>query len=271
VTHVTSKQDTERGFRPVIKNDSDASSFIRRLKEKLMPYYELPHALGDHDVWHVSRVAQMGRKIKNRCRQLDFDLVEFEVVAWLHNIDRVEPFRSEIGRLRNEGNSETAALALVASEFFSEEHPFVPQAVARIVDAVAQHSKKDDERGDSHLLTALRIADKLDRLNPVGFLSVVVGSAADLPIYNPKCPFGVGSTVEGCMKSIYETFFRLLEWVPMLPLDEARALIEKNDLRACIDFVRALGIQLARENGVPNMVEDDIKKALGPYYRFYAT
>lgn len=254
------------------KNESDASSFIRRLKDKLMPYYALPHAPGGHDVWHVLRVAQMGPKIRDRCRQLDFDLEQFEVAAWLHNIDRVDPFLSEIRRLQSFGWLDgPVPLTVVTMAFFKEAHPFTPEAVDRIVDSVVRHSKKNDEPDDSHLLTALRIADKLDRLNPVGFLSAVVDNGMRLPIYDPTCPFGEISTVEGRMKTLYEVFFRLLEWVPMLPSDEARSLIVKEDLRACIDFVRSMGRQVAREHEVSNIVETQIKRALGSYYGLYTS
>lgn len=260
---------SEKGIHPMQKNGSEVSSFIQRLKEKLIPYYALPHAPGGHDVWHVQRVAQFGTKIRDRCR-LDFDLDEFEVAAWLHNIDRVEPFLSDIKCLRNEGIQEVKALAIVASRFFYEGKPFAPREIARIVDAVAQHSKKDDEPGDSHLLTALRIADKLDRLNPVGFLTTVVAFGIDLPVCDPECPFGSGSTVEVRMRSVYDNFLRTFEWVPMLPSDEARSMIVKEDLRACIDFLRAMGGQMAREHQVTNTAERDIKRALGLYYEFYA-
>ena len=247
----------------------DVEIFMQKLKTKLTPLYTLPNAPGGHDVWHVVRVAGRGERIRERCN-LEFDLEEFEVAVWLHNIDRVHPYCRWIAISEELGESFKEAFERNLKAFFLEGHPFSAYSKERIIDAVVQHSKKDDEPGDSHLLTALRIADKLDRLNPVGFLSAVVGSGVDLPIYDPSHPFGEGITVEKYMKSVYDSFFRLLEWVPMLPSDNARSLIVKEDLRACINLIRAVGKQLAREHNVPDVIEGNIKKALGPHYAFYA-
>ncbi|OGG45179.1 hypothetical protein A2673_03760 [Candidatus Kaiserbacteria bacterium RIFCSPHIGHO2_01_FULL_50_13] len=246
----------------------DFDSFITGLKEKLTPLYTMPNSSAGHDVWHVMRVAGFGKRIR-KCCNLTFDSNEFEVAVWLHNIDRVQPYADRISALKNSGHSFKEALGVVAESFFTEEHPFSADAVARIIDVVVQHNKKDDEPGDSHVLTALRIADKLDRLNPLGIMSAAAFRGLHVPPYDTERPLGYGTTVEGRMKSVYDDFFRVLEWVNMLPSDRARSLINKKDLRAFIDFVRALGAQLARECKVENTVEDDIKKALGTYYPIF--
>lgn len=243
--------------------------FMSELKENLTPLYTMPKAPGGHDVWHVIRVAKMGERIRKQCK-LTFDLQEYEVAAWLHNMDRVEPFRSSIEHLNENGRTNKESVSIVANTIFESDHPFSIEAKDRIIDVVIQHPKKDDEQGDSHLLTALRIADKLDRLNPLGLMSAVAFRGPHVPLYDPKQPLAYGTTVEGRMKSVYDDFFRVLEWVGMLPSNGARALIVKEDLLAHINFVRAVGVQLSRECGVENTVENDIKKALGSYYVEYA-
>lgn len=250
----------------------DLAVFTERLKEKLTPLYTVPNTPNAHDVWHVIRMVKLGSRIRQHC-QLTFSLQEFEIAAWLHNIDRVQPYLSDIELLESSGHSYKEALAVVVERFFRDRgNPFFEgvEAEARIIRAVVQHSKKDDEAGDSHLLTALRVADKLDRLNPLGVLSVASFRSSQVPLYDPKQPLACESTAEGRMKSVYEEFFRLIEWVGMLPSDDARGLIVKEELLALINFVRAVGAQLSRECDVPNIVEDNIKKALGAYYKTYA-
>ncbi len=233
--------------------------FLAELKRKLEPLYATAVVGGVcHDTDHVRRVMAFGPKIA-RATGLRFDLEEFEAAVWLHNLDKIP---SVLHALKV-----TSLRVLLASLLGGSD--FSRDAQERIVDAALRHSKKDDEPGDSALLTALRIADKLDSLGPIGIARSVSGRMT-LPLYDRQNPFGFGSTSDERMKTVYDDFFRIIEWVGMLPSDAARGLIDKQDFRANVDFLRAFGRELGARLGVDNRVEQDIKRALGPYYQSYA-
>jgi hypothetical protein len=186
---------------------------------------------------------------------------EYRAAVWLHNIDRCTALKEE---KENAGGLRSYLAVLLLSADFS------PEAKERITAAVLQHSKKDDELGDSTLLIALRIADKLDRFNPTGIVEAAA-SWGHLPIFDPQMPFSYDSAEAGehgtaGHQSIYQTFFRVVEWIPMLPTQWARELISRDHLRLLITFLRLLGAQAAAQFNVPNRVEDDLRRALGPCY-----
>lgn len=246
--------------RYLVRRKGIEMDYLKGLDARVMPLYASERVTPGHGEDHVRRMIAMGLRIKE-ATGLEFDLEEYHVAVVLHNLDR-----SVKKVITGFGSLEAYAQDLLRSSSFAEHEK------ARIVDAVVQHSKKDDEPGDSPLLTALRIADKLDRLGPLGVMALIAhASSRGLPCYDPEQPFGYESTVEDRMNTIYDSFFRTLEWVGMLPSDEARSLINKDDLRAYIEYLRALGRQIARECGVENRVEDDIYRALGgTYYTIYA-
>lgn len=230
------------------------------IETKLSSHYTMPHGSGGHDIWHVKRLIARGPRIAETTG-LVFDYDEFVAAVWLHNIDRSAVVRgiSDIVSLE-----QLVRIQLAETEF---DH----DAVDRIVDVVLQHNKKDDEPSDSALLQAVRIADKLDRLGPLGVLSAAAFRGSELPLYDPEQPFGYTSTAEGkTMKTVYIDLFRVMEWVGMLPSDQARGLIDHEDITAFISYVRSLGREIARQHNIPNEVEADIQKALGPFYDRYA-
>ncbi len=216
--------------------------------------YTSPAVSGSHDYTHCERLVRWGGQIQGLMgleHPLVFDPLEYEAACWLHNLDRVhdcEDFRKE-------------CKGLLAQSPFSEE------AQDRIYDTVFQHSKKDDDPGDSDLLQALRIADKVDRFSVSGVLGAGQYAPHLLP-YNPDAPFGYESTEEEHVNEadLYRLFFRPIEWYAMLPSDDARLLIPRRSLRYAIETVRLLAEEAAWHAGVPNRVEDDLREALGPYY-----
>lgn len=230
------------------------TEFLRSLDERLRIPYTPPNLAGGHDVTHVERLAARGRKIGTI---LKFDPDELAAAVWLHNLDRATLLGPEI--------KEAGGLANYCRTLLIDS-PFNPEQRERIIDAVLQHPKKDDDPSDSPLLTALRIADKLDRIGPLGILSIPAFRGPNLLPYDSKQPFGYDSTVEGKLKSIYNDFFRVLEWYGMLPSDEARSLVNIQRLRFFAEFLRMLGEEIAELTGAENLVEKDIRKALGTYY-----
>lgn len=232
--------------------------FVRELADKLRKPYEHTQCAG-HDVWHVQRMLILGERIRTI---LDFDWYEFVAAAWLHNLDRAPQYRGPICTVFGS----VAGLALD----FLKDSPFSEEARQRIALAAATHGKKDDEPGDSTLLTALRIADKLDRFNPLGALTAAMIHGYRIPLYDPDDPFGYESTEYDRLKTVYNDFFRLLEWVDMLPSDEARGLIDRAGLLALIDFIRSFGAYVARLHTLKPNTEEDIKRALGRHYETFA-
>jgi len=252
------------------ENNVSNADFLQFLKKQLGELYQTKYAGGIcHDVDHVRRVEAFGPRIAE-ATGLVFDPDEWVAAVWLHNLDRIpgESYRKLYGP---QPPMISAPLPVVDWSYddWLQKSKFDAEARNRIIDAVQQHSKFKDDPADSHLLTALRIADKLDSLGPIGIVRSVSGRST-LPLYDPQKPFGFGSTVEGRMKTVYDDFFRVVEWVGMMPSDAARALINKQEFRANIDYLRALGREIAGRLGVDNLVEQDIKKALGSYYEEYA-
>ncbi|OGG37499.1 hypothetical protein A2110_02850 [Candidatus Jorgensenbacteria bacterium GWA1_54_12] len=245
--------------------------FVRMLARKLTPFYLPPKTPDDvklypnaaHGLVHITGMLALEPRLQG-VQGIDgplyFDPYEFQTAVWFHNADRSLALERALGV---KGEGEICAALLKGS-------PFDLRARERITDAMRQHAKKDDEPGDSPLLTALRIADKVDRFSATGIWS----SASHLwylEPYDRKNPFAYGSTSERGLTSQYGGLFRGLEWVRMLPSDEARKLIDPMGIRLFIEFIRYLGEEMARHLGVPNRAEDNIREALGPYYERYAT
>jgi len=229
--------------------------FLTYLEDQLRPRYALPAGVGGHDVTHVERMVAMEPKIATI---LDFDPDEYVVAAWLHNIDRNPETKKRI-------KEEHISIQELCHEFLVSS-PFDGDARVRIVNAVVQHPKKDDDPGDSTLLTALRIADKIDRMGPLGVIASTAFRGSELPPYDTKHPFGYSSTVEGKLRSIYNDLFRILEWYGMLPSEKARALVNRERLLFFVNYIRELGAEIAETTRLPNRVEDDIRRALGDHY-----
>ena len=233
----------------------DASrQFLDRLAGELRPHYTPPHVPCGHDWLHVERMIQISREI----HFLAFDFVEFDAAAWLHNLDRA-PRIIELCR--------TQGLRALCLDYLSGS-PFDAGARERITGAVVEHSKRDDETDDDPLLTALRICDKVDRFRFAANALLAIGAhrgAAHLP-YDPERPYGYGSLAESHLRTVACDFFRVLEWYAMLPSDEARALIDREDVEFLLHIVRRFGREVARHLGVEDRIEHDIQRALGAYY-----
>lgn len=231
--------------------ERNSVNFFENLVRKLEPLYCASHVLGGHTVLHVRGVGRLGEKILPNMP--DVDPMEYRVTAWLHNLDRCLAIKEQI---RDAGGL-TEYLRVVLSE-----SPFDQAGRERIIDAVLQHSKKEDDLAkDSPLLTAIRIADKLDRFTP---FNMMAGPAhrSDLPHYDADQPFGY-QTNKPCHLKF---FFWNLEWYGMLPYDWARELVDEEYFHSFLTFIRTVGRDIAERHGIENKIEEDIRTALGPYY-----
>lgn len=224
----------------------------------LTPLYTPANVGGGHDVSHVLRMIEIGKKIK---LHLDFDWDEYVIVCWLHNIDRCHTYKKDIKK-QGLANVISGLINDLTTSGFAKTQMLV---------AILQHNKKDDDlEFDSSLLTALRIADKLDRLGPLGIVACAAHRGGEKPAYHPTQPFGYDQTHEDGIKTIYTDYFRVLEWYGMLPYDWARDLVNKKLFTVYIDFLRALGEEIALVTQTENAIENDIQRALGQYYQEFS-
>lgn len=260
-------------------------AWLEELEKELCWPYTPSNIAGGHDFTHVKRMILLGLRIA-ATGKLDFDMGEFEAAAWLHNLDRTRSLKDRIKargeewaklhleeylRLDPDEDDRERLIHSKGVEMTCFDRlrggPFDGEAQARIVDAVMQHNKKDDDlERDSTLLTAIRIADKLDRFGALGVLASAAFRGSDLLAYDPDQPFDYLSTVEGKLKSLYNDLFRILEWYGMLPYDWAREMVVLKRMDFFVNFIRTLGEEIAEATGKPNWSEGDIKKALGQYY-----
>jgi hypothetical protein len=216
---------------------------IEELETWLTPLYRPPNMVGGHGVDHVQDIIALGPRI---ARFLDIDILEYRAAAWLHNIDRCGLLERKV---KSAGGIKPYIIGVVLAEEF-----FDLQARERIAEAVARHSERNDAPDFSDLLMALRIADKVVRLVPKNFLD---GFAhwAHTQKFDPEHPFDYRKGSD----SLWRRFMWNLEWIGMLPSDEARELIDVKELRV-------FGVWISCKAGVPNTAENEIKKAAGKYY-----
>lgn len=228
--------------------------YLAKLSNRLTPLYQ-PQAMGvgGHDVTHVLRMLGMEEEI---AELLDFDTHEYQAAVWLHNADRSPQLLESFPG---------ASLEAVLHKLL-EPSPFDDATRSRITNAVLEHGKRDDGPNDSALLRGLRLADKWDRIGPFGVIGGSAFRGSRLLPYDPADPFGYDSTAEGRMKTLYHDFFRILEWYAEFPLIRRLAKKHPERMRLFLDFVRAFGSEMAERHHIKSLVEEDIKKALGPYY-----
>jgi hypothetical protein len=242
----------------------DLRLFIANLIGILGPHYD-HKVCPAHDLSHSKEMIRLARKIKAIPAYKTLDPDEFEVACIMHSTDRSNTLREVIGFKKGMPFGEFKTTWANYLRTLLATSPFDDVARERIIDAILQHAKKDDEPGDSVLLTALRIADKVVRFNSIGVMAIAANHR-DNQFYDENNPFNYDSTEETKLKSVYNDYCRVLEWFKMLVCDAARNLIPLKQLKRYVEFMRWAGEDIAEITGVPNEVENDIKKALGKYY-----
>ena len=245
----------------------EMETFLSTLAKSLEPYYLPPATPGGYDINHIHEMLRLGPQIKALTRYLDLDLDEYTAAVLLHNSDRPDELKKML-KVGEVGWKENWRQYLLS---FFPGGPFNEPAVGRIVRAVLEHSKKDDELEDSVLLTALRIADKVVRLGPLGMMGQPANRGSYQMFYDPVDPFVYGSTEEDKLRAVWNDYFRVLEWIPMLlqralTANELRTLVDKNDIREEVHYIRGVGRMIARVTGAENSVEECLQKALGRTY-----
>lgn len=232
-------------------NKNKFDSYYTKLINQLEPLYQ-PQVMGTggHDVNHIHRMLKMEAEISEF---LDFDSLEYKTVVWLHNVDRSS-------LIVDKKNLKTVLQNLLRKSYFDDI------TKERIISAVLQHSKKDDELTDTTLLRALRLADKWDRIGAIGIVDMVAFRGSSILAYDLLEPFGYGLTAEGRMKTLYQSFFRVLEWYADFPLVRRLSKKHPERIKFLLNFIRAFGAEVALNHNIENQAEIDIRKALGIYY-----
>ncbi|MFA5775971.1 MAG: hypothetical protein WC988_00170 [Patescibacteria group bacterium] len=243
-------------------------AYLRALEQQLEPLYHIPHVVGGHEISHVRMMLARAKGVLEAISRYypgldpadDGTFTELLAAIWWHNVDRVREWKVDVQKA---GGDEPYVLMQLA------DSPFENDARARIAYAVANHSQRECQIGEHPwLLVALMDLDKMVRLFPLNVIEGAQHQLEDNPIYDPE-PEHLFD-YKKARRSLWRAFMWNLEWVPMLSCDEVRALIEKAHFRAFIDFLRALGADIAEREGVPNGVEGQIELALGEYYQEFA-
>jgi hypothetical protein len=243
---------------------NDLRKYIANLTGILVPHYD-HKVCPAHDLSHSKEMIQLGRKIKAIPAYKTLDPDEFEVACIMHSTDRSITLREIIGFKKGMPFGEFKTTWSNYLKTLLNNSPFDDVARERIIDAILQHSKKYDDPGDSVLLTALRIADKVVRFNSIGIMAIAANHR-DNQFYDENNPFNYDSTEETKLKSVYNDFCRVLEWYGLLPSDATRNLIPLEKLKRYVQFMRWAGEDIAEITGKINEVENNIEKAMGPYY-----
>lgn len=232
--------------------------YIEWLRDMLGPLYTPPQGQGGHDLPHILRMVAMYNEIAELIP--DVDAVEYEITVWLHNVDRCPYFKHAI----QESNLSTVLLRIL------EGSRLASPIKNRMIKAIQEHGKRLDDENDSPLLQALRLADKWDRIGVIGITSGFAWLGCVRPAYDPNNPFGYGSTAEDGWKTIYQNFYRILEWYSDFPL--IRELVHRHPWRFqnMLTFIRAFGEEVSAAHRLPNKVEDDLRKCLGAHYDEWA-
>lgn len=230
--------------------------WLLELKTKLTPIYTPPAIAGGHDVTHVLRMeclfSRLAEFFFNQGSHI-LNQYEYVTAVWLHNLDR-----SNLVSPQSHGRTIAVCGELLAKS------PFTWDARNRIVDAVLQHSKWDDHPEDSILLQALRLADKTDKIGVIGIICGAAFRGSRMLPYNPDDPFLYQALAETDMKTLFQDYWRILEWWPKYPL--LREFVGKKPMSQFINFVREYAAHIAEMHGAPNTVEKNIAQALGTHY-----
>ncbi len=254
---------------------STIGEFLDELESKLRGEYTLDMVDGPHDWTHPFRVAELGPQLS---RHLGFDRDEFRAAAWLHNLDRHRGYKARIeyeagrralGRkgqhladlIREERREHVQAAFREIGLGFLEGSPFGPDAQARILEAAAKHATAEWV-GDSGLLTALKSADRIDWLGPIGIGGAFYFWTAN-GMYDAVRPFD--QSLGDPRRDALTDMLRQLEWYAMLPSDGVREIADER-MKARMAFMRAFAAEISAAHRVPNTIESALRGALGPYY-----
>ena len=149
--------------------------FFKKLKEKIMPYFEK----GDgHDFDHVERVCRMSEKISED-ENVDMDVVR--AAALLHDIARSKEKEGKCCCHAEEG-------AKMAREILKEVG-FPAEKIGHVVHAISVHRYKKNLKAETLEAEILQDADRLDVLGAIIVGRVFEKSGKDgILIYDPNMP-----------------------------------------------------------------------------------
>lgn len=186
-----------------------------------------------HDIAHFLRVARWTVRIGGA----EVDRREALAAALLHdvvNVPKDSPDRSRASEL----------CAAVAHEVLPR-HGFSPEAVARIADAVRDHSYSRGAVPQTPLGRALQDADRLEALGALGiFRTATCGARMGALYAHPDDPWAKNRPLDDMRYSVDHFFVKLLGLADTLNTEAGR-----QEARRRTDFMRAFLDQLAEELG----------------------
>ena len=225
------------------------AAYISRLAGALTPAYTSPTLVPGHDVTHVLRMIGRAPEITNLPGLNQDELV---TAIWLHNMDRAPDLGVGLDELEK------------ASWNYLEESPFDNAARQRIAIAAGRHHEKLAQPDDSDVLTALRVLDRIDRMNALGVLSAATNHGRDKPLYVIRDPFRYVLADDGQPYSVYDDIAGRIMEFPLMIEPSMRYLIDVQGMRDLVDYTRTLATHICRMHNLENGVEQDLLKALGP-------
>ncbi|HLD34959.1 MAG TPA: hypothetical protein VJB62_03795 [Patescibacteria group bacterium] len=234
--------------------------YLAMLKKTLTPLYTPPAIAGGHDLTHVLRMECLFYRLAGFIYDQLSGIIqqaEYITAVWLHNIDRSK-------LVKKPSPQETK----IACDDLLRASPFSADSKDRIIDAVLQHAKWDDDPDDSFLLQALRLADKTDRIGVVGVICGAAFRGSIMLPYDPANPFKYQRLTEDDMRTLFQDYWRILEWWPKYPI--LRAFVGSQPLKEFLTFVRMYAAHIARMHEIPNTVEKNISQALGDCYEQFS-
>lgn len=241
--------------------------FVERLWKSLLPDYTPPATAAGYDHLHVLEMLRWGDAIFQLHPDQNGQYTNFVVAVILHNTDRPNELKKQIVVGEGFGWKNTHWCPYL--ERLLED---APQGIDRdlVIRAVLEHSKRNDEEGDSFVLTALRTADKFVRFGAYGMQGQCANRGRTGPFHNPANPFQFAddSSVtagEDPVLSIFEDYLRVLQWTGMIH-SSMWAIMPWDLIAEQVLFVRLIGRRMSQIHNIQDRTEDCLRTALGVHY-----
>lgn len=197
---------------------------IKSLQVEVQRLYNNENYNPGHDIKHVLRVVGLSAKI---ARAEGYNVEEAKAAALLH----------DMGRFSSNTESHAEEGVKKAQELLNSFTEFNPGQKNRILNAIANHSKRETADTLTHIL---QDADKLDGLGAVGIMKAFIAES-HLPDYIDVVSTEVRSPYP-LAKTLMEQLGFQLEWYDMLYTKTAKKIGQRR-----FTFMKEFVSELKRE------------------------